>query len=129
MKVLWNNREIKPVYELDPKNKQTKKCKATRWYIASQMKRSKDVHYEDPDILEPAPLEPSPEVKAYMEMVYACLEVHYRDFQEIKQDMERKLQQAGSEIVTLEAELRKAKERIHMLEDKVLCPSKFRRLV
>ena len=41
--------------------------------------------------------------------------------------MKRKLQQAGSEIVTSEAELRKAKERIHMLEDKVLCPSKFRR--
>ena len=129
VKTLWNNREIRPVYELEPENKQTKKCKATRWYIASQMKRSKDVHYQAPDVLEPAPPEPCPEVKAYMEMVSARLEVRYRDFQEKEQEMERKLQQAGSEIVTLEAELRKAKERIHMLEDKVLCPSKFRRLV
>ena len=35
IKALWDAREVKPVYEIDPENKETKKYKATRWYIAS----------------------------------------------------------------------------------------------
>ena len=103
--------------------------KATRWYVASQMKRNKDIFYEAPNILELAPPEPDPEVVAYMETVSARLEVCYSDFKEKEQKLNRELQKAGGEIVTLETKLREANRKIRMLEAQVVCPSKVRRLV
>ena len=57
------------------------------------------------------------------------LEVHYRNFREKEQAMTCELQEAGGKIFTLESELREAKRKIKLLEEKVICPSKIRRLV
>ena len=51
VKTLWDTREIKPIYEIDSENKETKKYKATQRYIASQLKRNKDIYYEAPHVL------------------------------------------------------------------------------
>ena len=129
IKMLWDTKEIKPVYELDPENKETKMYKATRWYVASQMKRNKDIHYEAPNIFEPVPPEPDPRMIAYMETVSARLEVCYSDFKEREQKLNQELQKAEEEIVTLETKLREANRKIKMLEAQVVCPNKVRRLV
>ena len=93
------------------------------------MKRNKDIFYETPNILEPAPPALDPKVVAYMETVSARLEVCYNDFKEREQKLNRELQKAGDEIVTLETKLREANRRIRMLEAQVVCPNKVRRLV
>ena len=129
IKALWDAREVKPVYEIDPENKETKRYKGTRWYIASQLKKNKDIRYEALDVLESVTLEQTPQIEAYKETVVARLEVHYRDFREREQTMTRELQEASGKIFALESELGEAKKRIKLLEEKVVCPSKIMRLV
>ena len=43
--------------------------------------------------------------------------------------MTHELQEAGGKIFALESELREAKRKIKLLEEKVICPSKIRRLI
>ena len=43
--------------------------------------------------------------------------------------MTHELQRASAKIFTLESELREAKKKIKLLEEKAACPSKIRRLV
>ena len=129
IKALWDTREVRPVYEIDPENKETRRYKATRWYIASQLKKNKDIRYEAPDVLEAPPTEQTPEIEVYKETVAARLEVHYRDFREKELAMTHELQRASAKIFTLESELREAKKKIKLLEEKDACPSKIRRLV
>ena len=93
------------------------------------MKRSKDICYEAPNILELAPPEPDPRMVAYMETVSARLEVCYSDFKEREQKLNQELQKAGEEIVALETKLREANRKIRMLEAQVVCLNKVRRLV
>ena len=93
------------------------------------MKKNKDIRYEAPNVLEDAPLEQTPEIEAYKETVAARLEVHYRDFKEKEQTIDRELQEAGGKIFALASELREAKKRIKFLEEKIICPSKIRRIV
>ena len=105
---MWDNREIKPVFEIEQENNEAKTYKATRWYVANQLKKNKDIQYEASDVLEPASTEPKLELVAYMETVSSRMEVCYRDFQEREQNLTNRLLEARGKIATLEAELKDA---------------------
>lgn len=55
--------QIKLVYSIDPENRESKRYKATWWYITNQLKRNKDSCYEAPDVLAPVPPKPNPKVE------------------------------------------------------------------
>ena len=60
IKALWDSREIKRMYEVDPESRESRKYRATATYIINQMKKSGEIEFQALDILQPVPEYPDP---------------------------------------------------------------------
>ena len=107
------------MYEVDPESRESRKYRATATYIINQMKKSGEIEFQAPDVLQPASKYLDPQTKAYMETVQARVELCFMEMKCNEDDISQRLFEAHQKISALEYALKEAQAKIGKLEEQL----------